>query len=494
MRQKVWAVLLFALLFLCPLKVLAEEGSLSEATQSCLECHESLHPGIVGAWRQSLHARKAPAQGLRQPRLARRVSAARVPEALMDKVVGCAECHTLSPELHKDTFKHNDFEVHVVVSPKDCAVCHPVEVSQYKKNLMSHAYGILMYNPLYMDLVKHIDGLHTYKRSATAVRRPDDEMLADSCLYCHGTEVEVKGLKERQTELGEMSFPVLTGWPNHGVGRLNPDGTKGSCSPCHSRHSFSIEMARKPNTCAECHKGPDVPAYPVYQVSKHGNVFASMGHGWNFSNVPWTVGKDFTAPTCAACHVSLVVKPDGEIVAQRTHQMNDRSAWRIMAVPYAHAHPKSPDTWTIRNKADLPLMVELDGSPVSSALITEEEQERRRGLMRKVCMSCHARDWVEGHFERFGHAIDYSNKMTLAATKVLASAWESGAAKGLESNASIFDEQIEVMWVEQWLFFANSVRFASAMAGSDYGVFANGRYKLATNLREMIELLHWRQK
>jgi hypothetical protein len=33
-----------------------------------------------------------------------------------------------------------------VVTPEDCATCHPVEVGQYGKNLMSHAYGNLKNN------------------------------------------------------------------------------------------------------------------------------------------------------------------------------------------------------------------------------------------------------------------------------------------------------------------------------------------------------------
>jgi hypothetical protein len=45
------------------------------------------------------------------------------------------------------------------------------------------------------------------------------------------------------------------------------------------------------------------------------------------------------------------------------------------------------------------------------------------------------------------------------------------------------------MWVEQWLFYANSTRFASAMSGADYGVFANGRWYLSKNIRAMHEWL-----
>jgi len=43
---------------------------------------------------------------------------------------------------------------------------------------------------------------------------------ADSCNYCHGTKIEVRGLKTKDTDFGELEFPVLKGWPNQGVGRV----------------------------------------------------------------------------------------------------------------------------------------------------------------------------------------------------------------------------------------------------------------------------------
>lgn len=41
--------------------------------------------------------------------------------------------------------------------------------------------------------------------------------------------------------------------------------------------------------------------------------------------------------------------------------------------------------------------------------------------------------------------------------------------------------------MSQWLFYANSTRYASVMGGADYGVFANGRYQLSANLRELLD-------
>jgi hypothetical protein len=327
-----------------------------------------------------------------------------------------------------------------------------------------------------------------------SLKPPDEETDADSCFYCHGTVVEAKGTELKETDQGEMTFPVLSGWPNQGVGRINPDGSMGSCAACHTRHQFSIEMARRPSTCSECHKGPDVPAYSVYGVSKHGNIYSAFGKKWNFKTVPWTVGKDFTAPTCATCHVSLVVSKEGKVIAQRTHQMNDRSAWRLFGLIYAHPHPTSPDTTIIRNRAGLPLPTELTGEPATGYLIDVNEQDKRRKHMQSICLACHSQGWVDGQFVRLEHSIKTTNKMTLAATKVVVSAWDKGAAKGLVENDSIFNESIEKKWIEQWLFFANSTRFASAMMGADYGVFANGRWHMSKNIHEMEDWLEFKLK
>jgi hydroxylamine dehydrogenase len=491
--MKSFIILLF-LPFLLPQTVSGADFSLSDDSASCLECHASLHPGIVADWRKSRMSKITPKDAKDLPEKNRRVSYEQLPEALAGAVVGCAECHMLNPETHKDSFDHNGYQVHTVVTPQDCSTCHPVEAGQFEENIMSHAYGNLENNTLYLELIKAVTGKQTFKDMATTLPDPGELTLSDACRQCHGTLVKVEGSISKETSYGEMEFPVLSGWPNQGVGRINPDGSKGSCSACHARHQFSIEMARKPHTCSQCHKGPDVPAYKVYEVSKHGNVHSSLGRQWNFDTVPWSIGKDITAPTCATCHVSMVVNEEGDLVAGRTHQMNDRLAWRIFGLPYAHPHPRSPDTTIIRNKAGLPLPTELTGEPVMEYLIDENEQKTRRSRMVQVCASCHSLSWVEGHFTRYENTIRETNEMTLTATSVLLAAWEKGAAKGLSEKDSIFNEAIEKKWVEQWLFYANSTRYSSAMMGADYGVFANGRWYMSKNIQEMVDWLHFKMK
>ncbi|MEJ2726629.1 MAG: hypothetical protein P8175_18745 [Deltaproteobacteria bacterium] len=65
---------------------------------------------------------------------------------------------------------------------------------------------------------------------------------------------------------------------------------------------------------------------------------------------------------------------------------------------------------------------------------------------------------------------------------------------GPAQKDSLFNEAIEKKWVEQWLFYANSTRLATAMAGADYGTFANGRWYLSKNMQEMLDWLRFTLK
>ena len=464
-------------------------ANVSDASVTCVACHSAIHPGLVSDWSQSHHGTVSSAEALKKPAPQRRVSVAQPPAGLADHAVGCAECHTMNPDRHPDTFDHYGARVHVVVTPEDCATCHPTEVQQYGQNLMSHAYGNLENNPAFHGLADTVAGSLSFADGRIALTPPSPETAAEACLHCHGTKVEVQGTTTRSTIVGDIQVPVLSGWPNQGSGRVNPDGSRGACTACHTRHRFSIEMARKPYTCAQCHKGPDVPAFAVYEVSKHGSIFSAMQREWNFTNVPWVVGADLGAPTCATCHVSMLASEDGTVLTERTHQMSDRQSWRLFGLIYGHPHPRSPDTTTARNSTGQSLPTELTGEPVADYVIGPEEQATRRANMTKVCAACHDGGVIAEHFARLDNTIGTTNQATLAATQIVLEAW----ARGLADTQSPFNEAIEKRWVEQWLFYANSTRFASAMGGADYGVFASGRWYLTRNAEEMAEWLRQHQ-
>jgi hydroxylamine dehydrogenase len=483
-------ILLVSVTFAIPTVVVSAEGKeepaeqpeLSPQTRACLGCHNRYTPGIVQDWLASRHSRTVPSQAMTRPLLEKRISAEKLPESLSGFPVGCYECHSLNSTRHRDNFDHFGFKINVVVSPNDCSTCHPAEANQYSDSKKAHALKNLMSNPVYHNLVDYVTGMKKYEQGTLIASKPSESTLHESCLGCHGTKVEVSGSQTIPTKIGEITVPKLTNWPNTGVGRENPDNSLGACTACHPRHGFSIEVARKPYTCSQCHIEPDVPAWNVYEESKHGNIYSSKHHEWDFNAVPWKIGQDFKTPTCSTCHNSLVVSPQGDVIAERSHDFGSRLWVRIFGLIYAHPQPKSGDTSIIRNKDGLPMPVTFSGELASEYLIDKPEQEQRFDKMKNICRACHSTDWVNRHFAKFDTTIKETNEMTLTATKLMSDAWQ----KGIEDKTNPFDEPIEQMWVKEWLFYSNSVRYSSAMTGApDYAVFKNGWWHLTNNLLNM---------
>jgi hypothetical protein len=462
----------------------------SEPTQACLDCHSNVSPGLVQDWLSSRHSKTTPKQALEKPKLERRVTAESFPDNFQNVTVGCYECHGQNPDLHKDNFEHFGYKINVIVSPNDCQTCHPTEFQQYTNSKKAFALDNLRKNSIFHTLVETATSVKEVKDSKIMQMNSSHFAKNETCYGCHGSEVTVKGMRTVQTDVGEIQVPVLTDWPNQGVGRINPDGSKGACTACHPRHSFSIEIARKPYTCSQCHLKPDVPAYNVYMESKHGNIFASKEKEWNWEAVPWKVGVDFRAPTCATCHNSLIVSPDGEVIAERTHDFGDRLWVRIFGLIYAHPQPKSPETYLLKNKDGLPLPATFTGEMDTEHLLSMEEQKTHQDKMRRVCQSCHSSSWVNGHLEKLDSTVVETNQMVLASTKLVQKAWD----KKWADPTNPFDEAIEQKWVAQWLFYANSVRYAAAMSGPDYAAFKNGWWELTNNLQEMSDWMKIQQK
>lgn len=491
-----------AIFCLIPVLLFAQGGAkkekpqpLSQETSACLGCHREYTPGIVEDWLRSRHAKTIPSAALKRPEIERRISAKKVAPAHGNVVVGCFECHSLNPGKHKDNFDHMGFKINVIVSPNDCATCHPVEAKEFSGSKKAHAVGNLTKNPVYRTLVETLISKKAVKDGGVVQLGVSDFTRQETCFSCHGTEIKVAGIQTVETRMGKIEVPNLTQWPNQGTGRINPDGSLGACSACHARHEFSIEVARKPYTCAQCHLEPDVPAWNVYHESKHGDIYLSNYQKWNFTAVPWKAGKDFQVPTCATCHNSLIATPDGKVVIQRSHDFGARLWVRLFGLIYSHPQPKHGDTSVLRNKDGLPLPTAFTGEMATEGLIVKDEQARRRKMISGVCNNCHSTPWVNRHFEKLDNTIKEVDSMTLASTLLLLEAWKDNLAEGLPHEKNSFDETIEQMWIRQWLFYANSVKYASAMTGApDYATFKNGWWNLTENLQHMKDWVDLKKK
>jgi len=367
-------------------------AEISEATATCVSCHQDMMPGLTGEWRSSKH---------------------------YGADVGCYECHQADAS-DPDAIEHNGYNIAIIVSPKDCSRCHETEFAQFQKSHHADAGAIL--GSLDNTLGEVVEG------PAAAVA---------GCKQCHGSVVKV---------LPDGTLDPET-WPNSGMGRLNPDGSKGSCAACHSRHSFSARLARMPDNCGKCHLGPDHPQKEIYDESKHGIAYRAHEGRMNLDNSSWVLGLDYTAaPTCATCHMSAT--RDLPI----THDVGDRISWTLRPA--------------ISEKVDA--AAKKAGKEVKS-------WQARRNDMKNVCQNCHTSSYVDAHYVQYDNVIaQYNNKFAIPATDI----YNALRGDGLITADVTFDDEIEWTYFYLWHHEGRRARMGAAMFAPDYTQW-HGFYEVA---------------
>jgi len=387
-------------------ELVIKRGFTKEAL-SCIECHAKKIPGTVESWKTSNMSHAG---------------------------VSCYDCHVVeksSPMASQcEGLKGTKTYISPMVSSKTCSRCHPQEVEQFLKSghaaLASKAVmditkvgGKLVKLQFdyegagFMDKTKFTWTKGTPEGATGHNRAP----RASGCQMCHGTTVE----------LGPDNKPINETWPG-GVGTRYPDGSIGTCTVCHTRHKFSIADARKPEACGACHLGPDHPNIEIYFESKHGQQYLSHGDDWRFDSAPdtWEPG-DYTAPTCATCHMSGI----GEL--ETTHSVNDRLKWDLM-------HKKS----VIRSGE-------------------RGDGEKGDKLMRKVCANCHGHTHTQVKRTTLDNSVELYNKYWAGAVKMKGELEK----KGLLKKDAWRDGFQELMYY-LWHHTGRRARQGAAMNAPDY--------------------------
>ncbi len=373
------------------------ERSIPEAGIACIQCHKREHPGIFADWANSRHA---------------------------NANITCIDCHQAESfaedvnKAHDKQYENNDdpyardrYRVPIsgVVTPKDCSRCHPNEAEQYSRSKHANTLEIIWKIDPWLN-----DGMNS------EVER------SSGCFYCHGTVLE-------KNEDGSLTS---ASWPNVGVGRINLDGSKGSCSSCHTRHRFSVMEARKPEACGQCHLGPDHPQIEIFMESKHGDIYTAFGDTYNWTAAPgtWSAGLDYRGPTCATCHMS------GVGAVRTSHDVTERLSWELQA----------------------PLTVRPEDFAAFPAP-TNWKQERDK--MQAVCRQCHSDAWTKSHYQTMDDVVaEYNNEYFKPAKAMLDRLYE----KGLLDDSRFFDEALEVEYYELWHHEGRRARMGAAMMAPDY--------------------------
>ena len=364
-----------------PASVAKLAASTSKESQACIQCHQDqATPLAVQQWAESKHA----------------VSG-----------IGCYECHQAGKD-RPDSFEHFGSRISVLVTPKVCGTCHAQQTAEFEASHHAKAGEIL--GSLDNVLGDIVEG---------------PQAAINGCAKCHGSVVKV--LKDGKLD--------ATTWPNEGIGRINPDGSKGSCSVCHSRHTFSLAIARQPESCSYCHLGPDHPQTEIYAESKHGVTYRTLIGQMNLNSDSWILGKDYNvAPTCDTCHMGATTK------LPATHDVGARLSWNLRP----------------------------------EIAIKQQNWQDKRGAMKSVCLNCHASDWVDNFYTQFDGVVDMGNDKFFAPSKAIMAKLQAAG----KITATPFDAKIKWTYFELWHHEGRRARMGASMNGPDY-VQWHGFYEVA---------------
>ncbi len=418
-------------------------------SRQCVNCHAETTPGIVEHWRNSTHAETG---------------------------VACVECHQAA-EAEADAFTHYGVVIATVVTPRDCSACHVTEAAEFA--VSHHAKGGNILASLDNFLAETVEGARApfdpHSPTPGRMSAPVNGLASafSGCQQCHGSKVGLQSVDggmitvdhlapdenglptnldvmERiaRSSEGRPLYHAGT-WPNTGIGRLNLDGSRGSCSACHSRHDFSPRRARQPENCGKCHLGPDHPQKEIYEESKHGVAYRDLKDQLNLDADEWVLGVDYAAaPTCATCHMSGHSRNDGKV----THDPGERISWSN----------RPPVSLWMDTDVDHNIVRTTD--PAERQVQIHDTGEAKRGRMQQVCGHCHTQDYVSAFYKQYDDlVILYNEKFAKAGQMIMASLREAELLTPTQ-----FDEEIEWTWFYLWHHEGRRARHGASMMAPDY--------------------------
>jgi mono/diheme cytochrome c family protein len=364
-----------------------------KATGKCASCHRRETEAIVHQFELSAHAREG---------------------------VTCLDCHR--PQEGQEEVEHRGFVISTDPTSKNCATCHTTEFNQYMRSRhAAPAWAAVRGTEDFTE--EQIEFAEQYH--AGAVRRPANELAI----------LEGEGAIEKGC--GTC----------HAIGAPNADGSIGTCTHCHSRHNTSIRLARSPETCGQCHMGPDHSQLEIFKESKHGAIFEIQREQMNLDADPKELGvEDMPVPTCATCHMS------GLEGLKVTHDTTERLSWYL----FAEVSEKRP------------------------------AYARGQNEMKAVCLKCHADSQVQQYFEEAEVVLDTTNDKVAEMVELMSGLREDGLL-----TPEPFDEMAEFVYFDFWHYYGRTAKHGAFMGGADF-VQWHGNYELllhAVELREIAQEL-----
>jgi hydroxylamine dehydrogenase len=366
--------------------------ALASSTDSCVECHRRASPGIV---QQYGHSTMAAAK------------------------VTCNDCHTVTAD-YPGAIEHEGVYVLRTPSTAMCQKCHQQEVAQYNQS----RHGI----PAWVAVVGSQDLSPALLAAYEAI--PEGQFSPD----------------KSRNAIAALEGPDITKFACetcHAIGKPAEDESVGQCQKCHLRHEFSLEQARKPETCNACHIGPDHPQWEIYTESPHGISYMTGGDRYNWEAEPGTLTvKDFPAPTCGICHMS------GFGGTSTTHDVGERLTWYLFA-PVSERRPAWQDNMV---------------------------------RMQSVCLECHNSEFIGRFYTDADKATEAVNAFVHQGQDIMKPLHEQGLV-----SEKPFDEPIQYAEYELWHHWGRTAKFGVWMQGPDYTQW-HGAYEMLKSLSELRDL------
>ena len=311
----------------------------------------------------------------------------------------------------------------------DCVGCHekvtPGIVKDYARSAMSEA-----------DL--SCDTCHGSEHSSAADLEKVKLPTPETCKKCHSEQYDqYAGGKHAMAWVAMSAMPTNSIQPHpyiegqkgcggcHKVGLRSEESREYyrygmACDSCHTRHSFSLKEARRPEACRTCHMGFDHPQWEMWSSSKHGVIYL-------------TEGDTGRAPSCQTCHMS-----DGD--------HNVMTSWGFLAVRL----PEADEEWMGYRASILKALQVLDpeGNPTARlevvkagklARLTAEEWQAERDKMVKICSQCHSGNFAKENLKNADLMIKEVDKLMAEAIEIVAGLYKEGIIKPPDGKAAYPD-------------------------------------------------------
>lgn len=349
------------------------------ASGKCAQCHARMQYAVVHEYEMSTHAKKG---------------------------VNCLDCH--QPAEGQQKQDHHGFVIATHLTAGNCRSCHEGIYQEFLRSRHAATSWAAIYGEKGLK-PEQVTFAEQYQPGGT--KRPPHPFVT-----AEGTSAMVSGCEQC-----------------HAIGKPNDDGTIGTCTACHSRHTSSIALARLPSTCAQCHMGPDHSQIEIYEESKHGVMFAAQEHLLNLDVEPKSLTtREMFVPTCATCHMS------GLNGLKVTHDPTERLSYYL---------------------ADA---------------VTQKRPNyaRAQANMKEVCSQCHTQTVIDRVYTQAEAVVASTNVKVQHAQAIVNGLRSDGLLSGPP-----FSNPIDFLYFDLWHYDGRTSKHGAFMGGADF-VQWHGNYPM----------------